>query len=524
MPPTEQEVIPPSSRILDTPTALFLLATLIFLYAFLFVWPFTPVGEYGDGILYLNLGKRMYEGELIYRDFFEFLTPGTTLVSFVLYKLFGPCLWIPNLEGLLLGLGLAWLGVVVARKLMRSHLSLLPSAIFLAGLYRSHLDPTHHWYSLLSATGALAVLMERRTPTRILAAGSLCGLTACFTQTRGLAVAVGFGAFLWWESRRRKDAWRTLLKKEAWLVGGFLPVLVAVNGYFVWKAGLRQFLWCTVVFGFKYYSQYKEFNTFMVFGHFLPRFVSPGNFLASLLIWLFLNVVIPSTYILFFIHYWRSPSKQSAEITERPMLLALVGACLFLSVAPAPSPPRLAMTSLPGIILLGWFLNSPHKRAGTLAAALSVGALLVALHAAVRAGTTPMWILTTPQGKVALADPVVYEEYAWVQQHTRPSEHFFQSMYPNSMDVYFYLNLRNPTPLPYVQNNGYTPAQKVPEVIRGLEQHQVHYILWSPELDEIPKWEDPSDDHLGPLRDYMRSRYRVVKVFADSQEVWERRD
>jgi hypothetical protein len=525
MSPTEQEAVPPSSRVLDTPTALFLLAALIFLYCFLFLPPFLPLNIYGDNLLYLAPGQRMYQGEMIYRDFFEFVTPGTALVHFFLFKLFGLRLWIPNLLSLLLGLGLVWLGVVIAKKLMRPSLALLPSAIFLVGVREFLCDPTHHWYSLLAATAAIAVLMERRTPARIAAAGFLCGLSACFTQSRGLAVAVGFGVFLWWESRRRQEGWRKLLKKEAWLAASFLVTLIAVNGYFIWEAGPARFLWCTVVFVLKYYPKQADCNTFRIFMISLPALVPLRSFLRyAIEQWLFLYAVPPLILLLFFARYWRECGKKPAELWERPMLLAVVSSFMLLSVATAPAYPRMAVSGLPALLLLGWLIDCPGKRARALAAALAVGVLLVALHAVTRRRPIPVGILATPQGKLAFTDQNSYQQYTWILQHTRPTEHFYQAGFP---DPYFILNLRNPTPSPRVENNGYTTPEQVVEAIRGLKQHQVRYILWSPNTDSglgaIPYREDPSDDHLGPLRDYIHAHYRVVKVFPSSDEVWERR-
>ena len=247
----EQSGPPIPSRFLDTPTILFLIAAFIYLYTFLFVPPFIPISYNGDGMFFLPAGQRMYEGEMIYRDFFEFVTPGTALVYFFLFNLFGLRPWIPNLLSLVLGLSLAGFGVVIAKKMMRPSLALLPSAIFLVAVRELICEPTHHWFSLLATTAGIASLMERRTPARIAAAGFFCGLTSCFTQTRGLAVAVGFCVFLWWESRRRQEAWRELLKKEARLVSSFLATLLAVNAYFIWKAGTVRFLWCTVVYVLK---------------------------------------------------------------------------------------------------------------------------------------------------------------------------------------------------------------------------------------------------------------------------------
>ena len=107
----EQTIMPMRSKVFNTSTVLFLFAALAFLYYFLFVPPFLPTQDSSwDSLLYLAPGQRMYEGEMIYRDIFEFVTPGTALVNFFLFKLFGLRLWIPNL--LACSWGLVWPGSV----------------------------------------------------------------------------------------------------------------------------------------------------------------------------------------------------------------------------------------------------------------------------------------------------------------------------------------------------------------------------------------------------------------------------
>ena len=522
---TRKAIVPMRSKVFYTSTVLFLLAALSFLYCFLFIAPFLPIeGNGWDFLLYLAPGQRMYQGEMIYRDVFEFVTPGTALVNFLMFKLFGLRLWIPNLLALLLGLGLVWLGVVISRKLMRPSLALLPSAVFLVSARAYLSDPTHHWYSVLAAIAAIAVLLERRTPARIAAAGFLCGLSACFTQTRGLAVVVGFAIFLWWESRQRQEGWRKLLRKEVWLLTSFVATFLAVNAYFIWEAGPARYFWCTVVFVLKYYPKEAEYNTLQAIGTEFPVFLSLRTFLHLVVVWLLLLIAIPFVFILFFARYWRESSRKPLEYWERPMLVAIVGFFMLLSIAPAPDYPRMTASALPALILLGWFLDSPRKLARALVVALSVGTLLMALFEVARERPHPMDILTTPQGKFAFIDRIHYQEYIWIQQHTRPSEYFYQAAYS---DVYFYLNLHNPTPLSKIASNGYTTQGQVAEVIQGLEKHQVRYILCgacADARDRLPNWENSSDDHLGPLRDYIHSNYRLVKVFPDTAEIWEKKD
>ena len=68
-------------KVFHISTAVFLLAALGFLYCFLFIAPFVPTegNGIGDSLLHLAPGQRMYQGEMIYRDVFEFVTPGTAL-------------------------------------------------------------------------------------------------------------------------------------------------------------------------------------------------------------------------------------------------------------------------------------------------------------------------------------------------------------------------------------------------------------------------------------------------------------
>ncbi len=90
----------------------------------------------------------------------------------------------------------------------------------------------------------------------------------------------------------------------------------------------------------------------------------------------------------------------------------------------------------------------------------------------------------------------------------------------------FYLDLRNPTPIPRIISNGYTTPRQTADVIQGMERHQTRYILWSyAEIDPIPEWESPPDAHLGPLRDDIHNHYALTKVLKGPDgmdEVWER--
>ena len=521
--PPHPEAQPPAGlRGREAPwTAVYLFAALVYLYLIFFIPPFTPVHLPGDGPIYLNDAKRMLAGEVLYRDFFQFSTPGTDLVYYGLFKLFGPRLWIPNAVLLLIGLAFAWLSVLISRQVMGPRLAYLPGAAFLTVGFGRFPEATHHWFSGLAIVAALAVLIKKRTPLRIALAGALSGAAVCFTQPRGVMALLGFGIFVVWEWRRSKSGWRALLKGEACLFGAFFATLAMVNAYFIWKAGFHQFWYCTVVFGLKYFPAQATYNTFRVFTEPLPA-IPPWRNLLLAKSWFFIFSFIPLIYILFFVRYRREARRRPQVPWARLMLLAMVGLFLFLSVAPAPSLLRTYAGALPGFILLGWFLDWPNRLHQVLAGLLVAVTVLAAATGIRRTQFAWKGILQTSQGSLAILEPEAYNEYAWLSRRTQPSQYFFDAA---RGQLYFYLDLRNPSHVPFITNTGYTRPQQVQDVIEGLEEHQVRYVLWESDmLDSYPSRERPPADHLGPLRAYLRFHYHVARTFSGWLLLWERNE
>jgi hypothetical protein len=95
---------------------LLLLGPFVFLYLRLFCLPFTPILAGGDENLFLLNATRMLDGEMIYRDFFEFATPGVALVNLGFFKLFGPRAGVPQVSLILLGLGLTRLIFAICKR------------------------------------------------------------------------------------------------------------------------------------------------------------------------------------------------------------------------------------------------------------------------------------------------------------------------------------------------------------------------------------------------------------------------
>jgi len=490
--------------------SLFFLAAGLFLYLQVFVFPNIPRCASGDQAIYLLHATRMLQGDVIYRDFSHFTPPATELIYTVLFKLFGVFAWIPQAMLVAVGTLLAWLSVTISRKVLTGPAVYLPSLLFLVFPFSGFLDATHHWYSTLAVTTALAVLLEKRSAARLTWAGALSGLAASIAQTQAL-VAVGFALFLFWEGRRNCEPWRLVLKRAGYLLSSFLAVMLAFNAYFVWKVGLRLFFYSTVVFVAKYYPA-DRFNNWRVYLAYWPSAHVWANW-PDLSAWFTIQALIPLVYVLFFLRYALQSRLRPEQPWARLMLVNLTGVCMFLAVAPSPSYVRLYCVSLPGLILLSWFLNSPGKSERILRRIVWAAVVVVGIVRPVIAQVRWRGCLDLPTGRTAFFEPALYEKCRWLSERTRPSQYFFGDPF-----LCFTLGLRNPARVPFVRPTDYTRPEEVDDVVRALEQRQVRFVNWYNGVDAPSR----SGDHLAPLRLCLATHYHLAETFSNLDQIWER--
>jgi len=493
-------------------TVLYLVGVFVFLYLEAFILPRTPLLAYGDQSVYLLNATRMLQGQVIYRDFFEFTPPGTESVYTALFHGFGVRAWIPQAMLVFLGVALTWLSVYVSKSLMKGPVVFLPGLLFVTLVFRNALDASHHWYAVLAAIGALAVLIEARSLRRVAFAGVLCGLATWFTQIHGLACLLGFGLFLCWENRRTARPRRSLVKTEVSLLGGFLAGIVLLDAPFAFRAGLSRFLFCTLVFPLKYYSA-GRYNTWRAYMAELPPIhswldlVRAGPFL-------FVYLAVPLVYLLFLVRYWGTSTAQPGEPWERLMLVNIAGLFLFASVAAAPSYLRMCVVSLPALIVLVWLVSRSGRPERLILSGLWLVALTLAVAEPIARQRHWRGYLDLPTGRTAFLDPVPYEKYRWISERTHSSEPLFGDQL-----VSFALGLRDPAEIAFITPDDYTRPEQVTNLIQALERERVRYVLWYPDLDSPPS---AAGDHLEPLRAYLRGRYHIARVFADGDRIWDR--
>jgi hypothetical protein len=479
-------------------------------YLRLFVFPNVAILSGGDAIGFLNEGARIVAGQLPYRDFFEILPPGTPYTYALLVRMFGLRNWIPLIVMACLAATTVLLMTLASGRILRENVVALPGLLFAGFILLSSADATHHWFSTILVLAAMLTLFGKITFLRIAGAGACCGAAACFTQTKGAIAVVGFVTYLIWKSWRESARTRGTWLNCLFLCGAALAVFAAVNSYFIATAGWSRWFYCLVIYPLRYYPA-PVLNNWRVIKYDFQWHQGAGSWAA----FLFVYCTVPLVYIVFLL-VTRRQWKDRTRSQDQLLLIAVTGIAMFLAIAQSPSVKRLSTVSPPAILLLAWLLDKPRRVFAVVRATLAILAAALAVTAAVRSQTRPQAYLDLPAGRTAFVDSAVLEEYRWVLTHTHPAQ-FFVGMPP----LYVPFHLQNPASTESLDTSEYTRPEDVAAVLRALQQHDVPIIIL-PSESLYPLTVNSPSNHLIPFVAYLHANYRLTRVFATGDELWEK--
>jgi hypothetical protein len=486
--------------------------TLLFLYLRFFLFPAVPFVAAGDQNLFLIRAARIIHGEVLYRDFFEFVPPGTDLFYALLFWLFGIHVWVVAAQGVVMGLAFFCVLTQIAGRLVRSPLVLLPAVLFLVLDFNYASDLTHHWYSTLAALAAVSVLTGGSSFPRIFAASTLCAIATLFTQTQGGGAFVAVAIYLLWLKRfETPDA--KILPQLASLILPYALILSGALGYYVYRAGVHTMFFDLIVFPLKYLSS-GEVNSPRTYLRQLPPVHGPGGILR-LLPFLFVYLLVPYIYAVGLYQLWSRRSELPVELRQRLVLLHIMGFALFLAVASGPRYFRLCTVAPPAILICVWLVSSPGsvpRFVRNMLWIVSAGFALLPLYRQVQRHAT----LNLPVGRVAFHDMLQFQEFQWLAQNTQPSDLFF-----NQPVLAFYLQLHDPTGIGFVAYDEFSRPEDVATILLMLQRRPPRFIVLPPEskLRSV-------HDHSAPFRQYVHDHYRLARTFyldrsSRYEEMWE---
>lgn len=511
-----------------TPLAVFLLS---FLYLCVFL-RYSSL-EPDEGIV-LQGAQRILDGQILYRDFFSFYTPGSFYLVAGLFKVFGDSFIVARLSLAATGAACSLLTYLLARRVCGRAFAVFAAALTTAAGVAYRFLVLHNWYSTLLACLALycAVrLLESGRMTWAFGAGSFCGLTAMFEQSKGAGICLGLGiGFV---------ALRNIGKKN--LVGkpelagfalGFLWPLVLTFAYFGAQHGVgimvEDWLWPLrhytsanhVPYGYQNWSddaRHLIFHTGPLWLRVVKALaVSPG-FLVPALPLIAVGLLL----------YWMMRSRRGCVPVERVRYYVVVcGAStgLLVSVLMVRADVIHFMYLAPlWYAVLAWILDGKDSSSAILRAVRPYLVMLVALAF----GLMSLVILTTATGaqnrvatrrgeiRTGAKDGVI--EY--VQGHSSQGDTIL--VYPY-LPLYYYLTgTHGPAPLDFFQPGMNTPEQ-AQEIIASLETQGANLVIFEPSFAEKmgTSWPGTSLGSLAkdPVGDYLARNYRACKILNSSAD------
>lgn len=494
--------------------SLFAAGALVFLYLRTFLLPATPFVAIGDQVLFFTRAARIVGSQVLYRDFFELVTPGTDLLYALGFRIFGVHAWLMQAWAIALGLTLCCVITLIAARIVRGPLILLPALLFLVFDFNSAMDITHHWYSTLAAMAAAGVLMGGPSLYRIAAAGSLCALATLFTQTQGALALLALLIYLLWLKRSQAQG-PSILSALTALLLPFLLIVCCVLGYYVHKAGLQTIFFDLVLFPAKFLSS-GEVNSPRTYLRQLP----PVHALSDVLLFVpfvFIYALVPYIYLLGFYQLWRKRGLMNSSVRQHLVLLHLLGLALFLAVASGPRFFRLCTVAPPAILICTWIISQQARAFRFFRYFLWVLAVAFAVLLPFHRQTQWHAALDLAIGRTAFVDPLEFHEFAWLAQRTHPSEPFF-----NQPALSLYLSLENPAASEFVNYDEFTRPDQVTAVIRSLQQRSPRFVVMFPQTADF----SAVHDHSEPFRKYIHDNYHLEQTFylnrnSRYEELWE---
>jgi hypothetical protein len=478
-----------------------------------FVLPHASVMSWNDQMLFASDGARIVAGQMPYRDYFQFVTPGTDLLYAFLFRHLGLLLWIPNALMVCLASTAVLLTTLAAAKVLRGSFIVLPAALTVGFILFGGLDATHHWISGLIALIAMLVLFNGSQTWRIVLAGALCGVVASFTQSRGATVTAGFLVYLLWQRFDERQKSKGLWRKAMLLCGAALLTFLAINGPYIAALGIREWIKWVVIFPIRYYPTLPA----QTWRSPLDDFRYQTGFIRWICI-PFVYLTVPLVYLVFLRVMHRRRRIEPDQPWNQLLLLAITGLALFLAVAPCLSVMRVSSASLPGMVLLAWLLNRTGRKGRVAAAALAALSLAIAVYLPLRNQTMHWHYLDLPAGRTAILDPNRYEVYRWMAENTHPGQMYF-GVGPLALPLWLQTPAPISSPVPYE----YDRPEHIAASIAAIEKNRVPLLLLKPYRYLAGTW-GYTDIHLRPFQAYLDQHYRCIKTFPAGFEVWQRKD
>jgi hypothetical protein len=473
---------------------------------------------------YLFEARRVFDGEVPYRDFFESLTPLSLYLLAAVYALFGVSLRAARIAIACvdaLAAGLLWHN---ARRVAGAWEASLVTALFVCLCLPVWLYASPHWISTALALAAAAAVLGAQPPGwtwRAALAGVFAGAAIGVQQQRGVFLALWLPVawLILAAELPRAQRWRATLRATLASVAGAVLIVGAVLGYAVWRASLAGMV--DMVFGFAV-NNYGPSNSGRVAWAEVLLLTNP----YAKATWLWVLRVAPVLVAIEAVLALRAVRRDNDWRERQRLALCALALLMGLSIAYLPDFLHVSfvmpMLLMPIASLLdrlrealqGW--RPPVALAARAALALAIGAVVwkgaTNLGAAHRAAPTRF---ETAFGPIDATPPVARLYDAVVQHQVRdPDGQSWLYSYPNDAWLYLATATRNPTPFSSLIPNMFSPRH-FEQALAALRARRAGLVMiWLPMLSnpdtdgDFPPVLAEGYDEIGDIEGYRFYRRR----------------
>jgi 4-amino-4-deoxy-L-arabinose transferase-like glycosyltransferase len=476
-----------------------------------------------EGIL-LQGATRVLDGQVPYRDFFSFYTPGSFYFLAAPFRVFGNSFLVARMSLALIGASCSVVTYVLARRVCSRAISVLAAVLATTVGTAFRFEVLHNYYS--TGFACLAVysairLVETKNRRWGVATGSLTALTFLFEQSKGGGLALGLlvGYLLLRNSLKHLPV--------VTLIAGLIWPFLITFGYFAAQHATAQmvssWLWPLhhytsanhVPYGWQNWSDVKRGVIFGT-GPMVARLaklivVSPGFVVPAL--------PLIAVALLF---YWSKQLWAQQEVENEAayyvvMCSALTG-LLVSTVIVRPDILHFLYAAPLWYVVLAWILGAPVRNRTLLGVrpwliwyvAIAFGMLGFAMLLATTGAHNRF---ETRRGVVFTTDSDAVIPY--LQAHSSPGDAIL--VYPY-LPLYNYLSAtRSPSRLDFFQPGMNTDMQ-ADEIIDTLRSTGVHAVLFEPGFAEKigEAWPETPLSEVGrdPVSDYIAHNFRLCRVLS----------
>lgn len=511
------------------------MALLLFAITCLYLQPFIRhTTLHSDEGIVLEGAQRILQGQVLYRDFFSFYTPGSFYWSALLLRLFGNSMLTSRTVLMIYGGLFSALAYLLARRTCSRISSVFAVVLASAVSLPYSFYVQHSWDSSLLALLSIycAVrLWEGSADVWAFGAGSFTALTVLFEHSRGagliLGLAIGLGLLI------LAGTFKFNLKRLTLVAVGFAWPFVITFAYFGSQHALDQMLnnW---IWPLHHYSAVNRVDYgYLHLSNAQWQALHTGSWLWRAFALFVISPVVAVAllpFLTFGILFWQVLHLRQTEEHSRSSYYVLVGAGLMGLWLPVdvlrPDLAHLIYLTPLFAIAGAWILDARDiplrilKTARPVLMWYLVGSFAAFGLALLLNATGAKNILATRRGTLKSADTDTVIPY--IQGHVPAGQYIF--VYPYQPLYYYLTATSNPTSFDFLQPGMHTVRQS-DQMLSELEKHPTKVAIFTPSFRDFisVSWPNTPLSVIGakdPVAEYLVQHYRVCQVLNSGPAIY----